>query len=181
MNAVDEAPSLEARVDAAIAAKPDGILEIIAQQAEASLLQVMERLPDDSVTLADAGKFDDVWKSLQSWGDVLFIVHTQDIVLECTGSLPDGTHGHGYFNIHGDSPIGGHIKASNCKAIAIVDRPFLGRRSCSVQFMNQEGSAMFKVFVRRDKERNLLAQQLERFEELRLAARRSNPAQINDL
>jgi putative heme utilization carrier protein HutX len=170
MNAPNEAPSLEARVDAAIAAKPDGILEVIAQQTGASLLQVMERLPDNSVNLVPAEKFDDIWKSLQSWGDVLFIVHTDDIVLECTGSLPDGSHGHGYFNIHGDSPIGGHIKASNCKAIAIVDRPFHGRRSCSVQFMNQNGNAMFKVFVRRDKERNLLPQQLERFEELRQAA-----------
>lgn len=170
MNAPAEAPSLEARVDAAIATRPDGILEVIAQQTGASLLQVMERLPDDSVKLVSAEKFDDVWKSLQSWGEVLFIVHTDDIVLECTGSLPDGSHGHGYFNIHGDSPIGGHIKASNCKAIAIVDRPFHGRRSCSVQFMNQQGNAMFKVFVRRDKERNLLPQQLERFEELRQAA-----------
>jgi hypothetical protein len=170
MNAPAEASSLQARVDAAIAAKPDGILEVIAQQTGASLLQVMERLPDDSVKLVSAEKFDDIWKSLQGWGEVLFIVHTDDIVLECTGSLPDGSHAHGYFNIHGDSPIGGHIKASNCKAIAIVDRPFHGRRSCSVQFMNQNGNAMFKVFVRRDKERNLLPQQLERFEELRQAA-----------
>lgn len=170
MNAPSEAPSLEARVDAAIAAKPDGILEVMAETAGASLLQVMERLPDDSVKLVPAEKFDDIWKSLQGWGEVLFIVHTDDIVLECTGSLPDGTHGHGYFNIHGDSPIGGHIKASNCKAIAIVDRPFHGRRSCSVQFMNQNGNAMFKIFVRRDKERNLLPKQLEAFDQLKLTA-----------
>jgi putative heme utilization carrier protein HutX len=170
MNAPSEAPSLEARVDAAIAAKPDGILEVMAETAGASLLQVMERLPDDSVKLVPAEKFDDIWKSLQGWGEVLFIVHTDDIVLECTGSLPDGTHGHGYFNIHGDSPIGGHIKASNCKAIAIVDRSFHGRRSCSVQFMNQNGNAMFKIFVRRDNERNLLPQQLEAFDQLKLTA-----------
>jgi len=170
MNAVNEAPSLEARIDAAIAAKPDGILEMMAETAGASLLQVMERLPDDSVKLVSSDKFDEVWKSLQAWGEVLFIVHTDDIVLECTGSLPDGTHGHGYFNIHGDSPIGGHIKASNCKAIAIVDRPFHGRRSCSVQFMNQKGNAMFKIFVRRDKERNLLPEQLEAFDQLKRMA-----------
>ena len=42
MNAVNEAPSLEAQIDAAIAAKPDGILEAMAETAGASLLQVME-------------------------------------------------------------------------------------------------------------------------------------------
>ncbi len=170
MNVASEVSSLDAKIDAAIAAKPDGILEVMAETAGASLLQVMERLPDDSVKLVSAEKFDDTWKSLQGWGEVLFIVHTDDIVLECTGSLPDGSHGHGYFNIHGDSPIGGHIKASNCKAIAIVDRPFHGRRSCSVQFMNQNGNAMFKVFVRRDKERNLLPQQREAFDQLKRSA-----------
>jgi hypothetical protein len=88
-------------------------------------------------------------------------------VLECEGTLPPGTSSHGYFNIHGDSPIGGHIKASNCSRIVFVDRAFHGRRSCSVQFLNAAGNAMFKVFVRRDKQRELLADQVKLFEALR--------------
>lgn len=154
------------RIDAAIAAKPDGVLESMADRAGASLLQVMERLPDDSVRLLPVDRFDAIWTEMQAWGEVLLIVHTPDIVLECTGSLPAGSHGHGYFNIHGDSPIGGHIKIANCQAIALVDRPFHGRRSCSVQFLNQDGNAMFKVFVRRDKERKLQVSQLQEFEKL---------------
>jgi heme iron utilization protein len=88
-------------------------------------------------------------------------------VLECAGSIPPGTFGRGYFNLHGDSPIGGHIKAENCKHIAFVSRPFMGRPSRSLQFFNAAGEAMFKIFVRRDKERNLLAGQVERFDALR--------------
>ena len=159
--------SLDADIDAAIAEKPDGSLEAIASKTGASLLQVMQRLPDKSVRLHDAAKWDVIWAALRDWGDVLFIVHTEDIVLECVGSLPEGSHGHGYFNIHGESPISGHIKAENCKAIAIVDRPFHGKRSCSVQFLNQHGNAMFKIFVRRDKERQLLPDQLAKFETLK--------------
>jgi putative heme iron utilization protein len=34
-----------------------------------------------------------------------------------------------------------------------VDRPFFGRRSCSLQFIHIDGGAMFKVFVRRDEKR----------------------------
>jgi putative heme utilization carrier protein HutX len=159
--------SLEQRIDAAIAEKPDGILETVAATTGASLLQVMERLPDKSVTLFEARRFDEIWSSLRGWGEILFIVHTEDIVQECVGSLPEGSHAHGYFNIHGESPISGHIKASNCKAIAVVDRPFHGKRSCSVQFLNSQGNAMFKIFVRRDADRLLLPEQLVRFENLK--------------
>jgi heme iron utilization protein len=48
-----------------------------------------------------------------------------------------------------------------------VDRPFFGRRSCSLQFIHIDGGAMFKVFVRRDEKRELLADQLVHFEPLR--------------
>ncbi len=43
----------------------------------------------------------------------------------------------------------------------------MGRPSCSLQFFNGAGEAMFKIFVRRDSERNLIADQVERFEALR--------------
>jgi len=112
-------------------------------------------------------RFEELWADLRTWGSVLFIVHTDDIVLECEGALPSGTSGHGYFNIHGDSPIGGHIKASNCTRIAFVDRPFHGRRSCSVQFLNATGNAMFKIFVRRDESHELLSDQVKLFEIMR--------------
>jgi heme iron utilization protein len=36
-----------------------------------------------------------------------------------------------------------------------------------VQFLNATGNAMFKVFVRRDKQRELLADQVKLFEALR--------------
>ncbi len=155
------------RIDAALAEKPDGILEMVAGKCEASLRQVFERLPEGQAVAITGDRFEELWKELIAWGQVLFIVHTDDIVLECEGTLPPGASSHGYFNIHGDSPIGGHIKASNCSRIVFVDRAFHGRRSCSVQFLNEAGNAMFKVFVRRDKQRELLADQVKLFEALR--------------
>ena len=155
------------RIAAQLAKTPDGVLEAVAASSGASLLEVLQAIPPDEVRFLPAERFEALWQSLCSWGEVLFIVHTQDIVLECTGSLPPGSTGHGYFNIHGDSPIGGHIKAGNCQAIYLVDRQFHGRRSCSVQFFNGAGEAMFKVFVRRDEARDLLADQVARFEALK--------------
>ncbi len=154
------------RVRQALAAKPDGVIEAIAREVGVSTLAVLEAAPEDQRRFIPAERFEALWLELSSWGTVLFIVHTPDIVLECEGSLPVGSFGHGYYNIHGDSPIGGHIKAGNCQTIALVDRQFHGRRSCSVQFFNGAGEAMFKVFVRRDEKRELLTDQVAKFEAL---------------
>jgi heme iron utilization protein len=157
-----------ARAREKLDAKPDGVIEAVAAEAGLPTQAVLELTPKKERIFVAPDAFEAVWKELSSWGEVLFIVHTKDIVCEVVGQLPVGTFGHGYYNIHGDSPIGGHIRAGNCQAIYLVDRPFHGRRSCSVQFFNAAGEAMFKVFVRRDKARELLPDQLARFEDLKL-------------
>lgn len=156
-------------VKAALQEKPDGVIEALARQCGVPSRVVLEALPSEQRRFIPAERFDAVWSELTGWGEVLFIVHTADIVAEIVGRLPAGSHGHGYFNIHGDSPIGGHIRAANCRAIYAVDRPFHGKRSCSVQFYNAAGEAMFKVFVRRGSDRQMLPEQLARFEALHAA------------
>ena len=150
-----------------LARNPDGILERIASEHGVSTREVVEALPGAHRALAPGGRFGEVMTDLETWGEVLFIVHTPDIVLECVGRIPPGNIGRGYYNLHGDSPIGGHIRYEACASIAFVSRPFMGRQSCSVQFFNFAGEAMFKVFVRRDAARNLLPEQVARFEALR--------------
>ena len=145
----------------------DGILEQIARDYAVSTFEVVRALPKEHRAIVPGSKFEEVLQALTEWGEVLLIVHTPDIVLECAGKIPPGSFARGYFNLHGDSPIGGHIKAENCADIAFVSRPFMGRPSRSLQFFNAAGEAMFKVFVRRDKERNLLSEQLARFDALR--------------
>jgi hypothetical protein len=163
--------------DTAVAARPplaerlkqsaDGILEQIARDYAVSTFDVVQALPAEHRAILPGSKFEQILQALTEWGEVLFIVHTPDIVLECAGSIPPGSVGRGYFNLYGDSPIGGHIKAENCTHIAFVSRPFMGRPSRSLQFFNGAGEAMFKIFVRRDKERNLIGEQVARFDALR--------------
>ena len=150
-----------------LAKNPDGVLERIAVEHGVSTRDVVAALPGVNQAFVAGERFQDVMSDLENWGEVLFIVHTPDIVLECVGRIPPGTIGRGYYNLHGDSPIGGHIRYEACASIAFVSRPFMGRQSCSIQFFNAAGEAMFKVFVRRDAERNLLSDQVARFEALR--------------
>jgi putative heme utilization carrier protein HutX len=150
-----------------LAQSADGVLEQIARDYEVSTFEVVRALPAEHTTIVPGARFEEVMQALTTWGEVLFIVHTPDIVLECAGPIPPGSFARGYYNLHGNSPIGGHLRAESCAHIAFVSRPFMGRPSRSLQFFNGSGEAMFKVFVRRDRERNLLADQVVRFEELR--------------
>lgn len=152
---------------AELAANPDGILEKIARGHGASTFEAVRALPTEHRHILSADRFEEVMSDIADWGDILFIVHTPGIVLECKGKLPHGTFGRGYFNIHGDSPIGGHINAERCAAIAFVSRPFMGRNSASIQFFDGDGEAMFKIFVARDEARELKPEQLARFTSLR--------------
>lgn len=154
------------RLKAALIAKPDGVIETIARDVGLSPRDVLEALGPEAARMLPAEAFDAIWDRLTGWEEVLLIVHTADVVLEVTGRLPAGTTGQGWFNIHGDGPIGGHLRKDNCTAVALVDRQFHGRRSCSVWFLNGRGEAMVKVFVPRDENRQLKADQLAAFEAL---------------
>lgn len=170
VRSVAPAPGVDAGIRDALAANPGGVIEQIARDHDAPYQRVLDLLADGQAVAAPALRFDEVWADLAAWaGEVTFIVHTEDGVFETRGTIPPGTHGRGYFNIHGDSPISGHIRAERCAAIDFVDRPFMGRRSCSVQFVNRDGGAMFKIFVGRNASRELEAAQVERFETLRRA------------
>ena len=153
----------------ALRENPDGVLETIADANGVTFRTVLDCLPRESAAKATAENFDRIWQDLTTWGPVVFIVHTADGVFETACTIPPGTHARGYFNIHGDSPLGGHLKIERCAAIYFIDRPFFKRRSCSVQFINGDGQAMFKIFVARDNEKNLKLDQLARFEKLRAA------------
>lgn len=147
-----------------LATQPDGTLEQIAQDYQVSPLDVVRALPER--ILAGAEQFDRVWDSMTEWGDVTTLVHTADIILEHKGPLPSGFHRHGYFNLRDKQGLSGHIRAQNCQAIALLERPFMGMATASVQFFNQRGEVMLKVYVGRDEHRQLRADGLAAFHQL---------------
>ena len=157
----------KAAIREALAEKPDGVLESLAETHGVSLATVYDCLPAGQAVSAPPSAFEDIWNELTGWGPITLVVHTRDGVFETRGAIPPGSHGRGYFNIHGDSPIGGHLRIDRCERIVFVDRPFFGRRSCSLVFVNGEGEAMFKVFVGRDESRELDPNQVARFEAIR--------------
>ena len=67
------------------------------------------------------------------------------------------------------------MEFERCAAIAFVERPFMGKSSAFIAFINLDGGIMFKVFVGRDETRTLRADQLQRFHALaeRIASARA--------
>lgn len=146
-----------------LAAKPDGVLEAAASAHALPLQRVVECLPVGMWKRIAGAHFIDVMQDIAGWGDITFIVHTKDAIVEFEGPLPGGTSGQGFYNLKGGNGLSGHLRASNCRAIVFLRRPFMGVETLSVQFFNADGEAMFKIFVGRDKDRRLKADQVERF------------------
>lgn len=140
---------------------PEGTLETIAADYQTSLSEVVKRLP--GATVVTGQQFDKVWDAVVTWGEITFLVHTADIIAEFSGTLPSGYHRQGYFNLRHTQGLGGHIRADNCAEIAFIQRKFMGMDTASILFLNQQGAAMFKIFVGRDEHRQLKTAQLDAF------------------
>lgn len=146
-----------------LAEDPGAIVEDIAKTQNATAREVVEALPAQMRKFAPGSAFIDAMKDIGGWGDVTLIVHTEDGIMEFGGPVPAGEVGRGYYNVPGSKGFHGHLRHVRCAALAFVERPFFGRLSASVLFLNTDGGIMFKVFVGRDEQRELKADQLEKF------------------
>lgn len=165
MSDLDHAEAIM-KIKQAIAEKPDGVLETLAAQHGVPFQTVLECVPD-GVTRIDGRHFIDVLSDIANWGDIMFICHSKDAIIEFSGPLPKGEMGHGMYNLHGGpGGLSGHLRPENCTAIFFVSRLFMGMETKSIQFFNAEGETIFKIYVGRDRERKLKAVQVERFERL---------------
>lgn len=165
MQQLDHASKIE-RIRQAIAEKPDGILESLAGEYGVSIQTVIECVPAGT-TRIDGKHFVDVLTDIAGWGDITFICHSKDAIVEFCGPLPEGRIGHGMYNLQGGKTgLSGHLRPENCKAIFFVRRPFMGVETMSIQFFNAEGETIFKVYVGRDEQRKLKVDQIKRFTRL---------------
>lgn len=159
-------PTLRDTIAADLAESPGAVIEEVAKRHSVAPKEVLALLPEAQVTTVDGTHFETVMGEMTAWGEVTFIVNTGDVILEAKGAVPPGRMGQGYYNLHG-KPIGGHLRANHCDLIAFVSRKLFKSDTHSVQFYNQEGGCMFKVYLGRDTERRLIPEQVAHFRALR--------------
>lgn len=151
---------------AKLAAEPGAIVETVAKETGATLREVVEALPNEMRRFAHASAFVPVMDDVAKWGNVTVIIHTDDGVMEIGGPIPPGKIAKEYFNLSGTIGFHGHLRYERCAGVAFVERPFFGRLSASILFLNVDGGIMFKIFVGRDEQRELIGHQLDAFRAL---------------
>ncbi|MDR6662977.1 putative heme utilization carrier protein HutX [Tardiphaga robiniae] len=150
-----------------MAENPGAVIETVARERGVTPRAVLEALPEGMVTIGGgADTFVTAMTDIAEWGEVTLIVHTEDGIFETTAPLSPGAIGHGYYNLTQPKGLHGHLRHERCGGVAFVERPFMGKASAFVAFLNVDGGVMFKVFVGRDETRALKQDQLERFRAL---------------
>lgn len=150
---------------AELAEKPNGVLEEIAARYGVTVRAVLDALPAEMRHCCDGNHFEAVMGNVSGWGDVTFLVHTPDVIMEYKGVVPQGRTARGYYNLEGGA-LGGHLRGENCAAIYFVRRPFMKLDTRALWFINRDGAAMFKIFVGRNEDRSLKSDQVKCFEML---------------
>jgi putative heme utilization carrier protein HutX len=125
----------------ALAADPGAIVETIAKDYGVTPRAVVEALPVEMRRFAPASAFVEAMQDIATWGEVTLIVHTDDGIMEFTGPIPAGEIGRGYFNLMGRTGFHGHLRHERCVGLAFVERPFMGRLSASILFLNVDGAS----------------------------------------
>ena len=145
---------------------PGAVVEDVAREHRVTPRQVVEALPAELRKFAPGSAFVDAMTDIGCWGDVTLIVHTDDGIMEFGGPVPAGAVARGYYNVPGSKGFHGHLRHERCGGLAFLERPFMGRLSAAILFFNVEGGIMFKIFVGRDENRELKADQLQKFRAL---------------
>ena len=155
-----------AELKAHMAQNPGAVIEDVARERKVTPQAVLEAMPGEMVRVGPGREFGAVMNDVAQWGEVTLIVHTDDAIFEFTGTIPPGEVGRGYFNLMQPRGLHGHLRHERCASIAFVERPFMGKSSAFIAFVNVDGGIMFKVFVGRDETRALRGDQLQRFKAL---------------
>lgn len=135
----------------------------IAQELNLSEGEITLALPEEMVTCVAPEHCEFILQQLSDWGNVTTIVHSFGSIFEFKSPFPKGKLGHGYYNIMGKEGLHGHLHIDLIKQIAFVSKLFRGMESHYIVFFTAEGDCIFKIYLGRDKKRQLLSTQVEAF------------------
>ncbi|AMG29245.1 heme utilization cystosolic carrier protein HutX [Grimontia hollisae] len=121
-------------------------------------------LPESMVTRVEGVLAQTILEAIPSWGKVTTIVHSGGSVFEFKAAFPKGKVAHGYYNLMGrEGQLHGHLRLDLVSDIVFVSKPFRGTESHYIGFYDASGHCVFKIYLGRDKKRQLFPEQVERF------------------
>lgn len=116
----------------------------------------------------DASNLDEILNEISSWGELMFCKNTPEFIIEFKCFISSPKKARGYINFAGKSGfLGGHLKEGSIKKIGFVSTKFMGVLGKSVHFYNEKNETIFKFYLSRNEKRELLKDQVEKFENLK--------------
>lgn len=162
---------LNTKVAALFAKNPGRTPAEAAIELQVTEAEVIRAMPAEMVTLLDNVALEDVYNHLRGWGEIMLVLDVEGSIFEMVTPFPKGGYKFGYYNMSDSRTIlKGHLKMDGVGTIALVSKPFHGVDTKSVQFYSPAGRPIFKVYLRRNKDRTFLAEHLEQFESLKQLA-----------
>lgn len=161
-----EQQSLKQQVADFLAQQPNAMTLQIAQQLQCPEGKVLCALPDEFVRVFSAERAQEILETISHWGIFTTIIEKEGSIFEIKDQFPQGTLGHGYYNLNmrgEQGAIHGHLKLENLAHIAFVSLPFRGKESYNIAFIAHNGQTIFKVYLGRDENHQLFPQQVEKF------------------
>jgi putative heme utilization carrier protein HutX len=157
---------VQALVKQALAEDPGVNLAALATEHGLTEGEVTIALPAELVASCAGQHAEAILTQLPEWGNVTTIVHSCGSIFEFKAAFPKGKLDHGYYNIMGKAGLHGHLRIDLVERIAFVSKLFHGVQTHHIGFYNRVGECIFKVYLGRDKKRQLLSKQVENFHHL---------------
>ncbi|OLQ87652.1 HuvX protein [Vibrio ponticus] len=155
-------------VDTALANDDSVPISEMAKQLKLSEGEITFALPHVMLTCIGGEHAQSILDQIPAWGSVTTIVHSCGSIFETKAPFPRGKVAHGYYNLMGrESELHGHLRLDVITKIAFVSKPFRGKESHYIGFFTQEGECAFKIYLGRDKQRQLIPQQIEAFKQMK--------------
>ncbi len=170
MSQADHAPSVAQdetvvqKVAAYLKEDPHSPVSTIVERLGLSEGEITFALPEDMVSAVAGIHAADILSALPRWGKVTTIVHSGGSIFEYKADFPKGKDAHGYYNLMGrEGQLHGHLRLDLITDIAFVSKPFRGTESYYIGFYDASGHCVFKVYLGRDKKRQLFPEQIAMF------------------
>ncbi|UTV28893.1 heme utilization cystosolic carrier protein HutX [Photobacterium atrarenae] len=160
--------SLKIKVAEMLAENPALHAVLIAQELDITEGEVIMAFPSEWVETLPGEHAQAVLETLPSWGPMTTIVHSMGSIFEIKAPFPKGKEARGYYNLMGkEGELHGHLRLDRVAQVVLVSKPSNGNATYFIGFLADNGECIFKVYLGRDKQRQLFPEQIEQFKQLK--------------
>ncbi|NAW65532.1 heme utilization cystosolic carrier protein HutX [Photobacterium halotolerans] len=162
--------ALKTQVGAMLEENPNLHAVLIAEQLGVTEGEIILALPDELVTHIAGEHAQAILEALPEWGMMTTIVHSMGSIFEVKAPFPKGKEARGYYNLMGKAgEMHGHLKLDRVSDVVLVSKPVQGNESYFIGFLADNGECIFKIYLGRDEKRQLIPEQVEKFNALKQA------------